>query len=321
MKVNRNFVYVISVWGFMTVVLVTASCAKADRDGEQICFRVSADATKSIISGTDMPSTYTMYVSSKFTNLTDPGNSGNYFVARPFRENSGRWVSSPASIWPLGGKLNFLSVACEDGIDVTEDVSWSGGDCSRGLVVKLKDGSCLDSEILYAAAENRTSEDGGVSLQFRHTQSWLQFSVSTNAETVRIDSIKVMDVYTGGTLRIDNRNYTSAEWSFRGHRKSDRIVPGSKGLIPQSGTPAVCNMLVPQQDACDIDIYYSLKSNPSDDWSTAVGGVYHYEADATLWRYGEKNVFCIRFDFAEITMTSSVKEWGEETVDISIEHE
>lgn len=308
-----------TVAGLLAAVCLV-SCLKTERifssfsaDRSPIEFYVSAERTKTVVSAGCLSNSYTIYASAYFRNLTDPSNSGNYFVSRPLRNDGGVWKSDPAVYWPLGGKLDFLAVACEDGAFDIGGAVWHKDDCSAGVEIPVADGSCLDSEIMFAAAVDRTSENGEVSLRFKHTQSWLQFVISTDADIIRIDDITLEDVYTGGALRISNGITPDAEWSFLEHSRMDCVVPGSQGLKPRVGEPSVCNVLVPEQDACSIVVHYSVKSSVSADWSTAVSQEYRYAAEKYPWYYGEKNIFYIKYDFTEITFKVSVDEWGEES--------
>lgn len=301
-----------------------ASCSKENvaaspDERKPIELSVAADRTKTIVDGSTLPETYTVYASAYFTSFTAPEADSDYFIAEPFRLSSGVWTSDPPVYWPVGGKLDILSIACEDGeVDVHESAVWHEGNCSEGIEVTLKDGDCLDSEILFAAAYNRTVDDGSVPMQFKHAQSWLQFVITCNRETVRIDSIVLENVHTGGLFRVSNNVYMDAEWSFRGHRKTNVIVPGSEGIIPRAGTPSVCDILVPEQDACCMEIHYSIRNSEEEDWSGARSVIYRHEAGVNPWYYGEKNVYEINFVYTEITLTPSIISWDDTYLDISV---
>lgn len=315
--------------GFVILLCVTlpfaASCTKEHAPGagdpkKPIEFTVVADKTKAIVSGTTLPETYTIYASAYFTSYTAPEADGDYFVAKPFHFFSGVWASDPAVYWPVGGKIDILSIACEnEGMDVHKNAAWHEGNCSEGIEVTLKDGDCPDSEILFAAAYNRTVEGGSVPMQFRHAQSWLQFVINFETNIIRINKIVLENVYTGGLFRVSNNVYMDAEWSFRGHRRTDMTVPGSEVIIPEAGAPSVCNVLVPEQEACDIAIYYSTKNSPSGDWSGAASTVYRYKAGPNPWFYGEKNVFQINITKKGIGMLSSVNVWDDRVEAIDFE--
>lgn len=288
---------------------------------EPIQFSAIADRTKTVVSDSFLPDSYTIYASAYFTNSTDPANSGDYFLSRPFRNVGGSWVSDPAVFWPTGCKLDFLALACEDeSFDLPGKSVWNSGNCTEEVEISIGDGEFLDSELLYAAAAGRTSESGGVSLQFNHTQNWLQFVVSCDvADILRIDRIVIKNVYTGGTLTVSNVISPDAGWSFRGHRCSDLTVTGSEGVILAAGVSPLCSILLPEQEACDISLYYSARTSTDDDWSTALSCVLHHKAGEDPWYYGEKNVFKIGFSLSEITFTSSIEPWTDEEQDIEIE--
>lgn len=311
---SRNLSYALLLF------LGAFSCTKKPpcETGAQINLYAAAEMTKSIVQDRTLPESYTIYASAFYTNPAVPSEKGNYFIAAPFRNNGAQWSASPAILWPVGGRLDFLSIACEDdALDIAGCAGWYGDNCSKGVDVTLEDGKCMNSEILFTAAHGRTAGGGGVLLNFKHAQSWLQFIVSSNQEVIRIDRIVLENVYTGGLLSIRNDIGPDAVWSFRGHRKTDRIVTGSEGLVPKAGIPSVCNILVPEQNECDIAIYYSVKDSPPDDWSTARSGIYRRKACGDVWFYGEKHTLVINFSFTEVTMTASVGEWTELDEDIT----
>lgn len=303
---------------------VTAACTKQDgirfEDGRKpIQLSAVAECTKSVVTGITMPESYTVYVSAHFTSHTAPETDCDYFVAEPFRPRQEMWTAEPTLYWPAGGELDFLAIACEDSaLDIQESVIWHEGDCSNGIELTLKDGECLNSEILFAAACSRAAGNGSVPMLFKHSQSWLQFVINTDTGILRIDGIVLENVYSGGLFRVSNNVYLDAGWTFRGHRRTDIVLPGSECLIPEEGKPSICDILVPEQDACDIVINYSVKNSPTDDWTTARHSTYRHKAGADPWFYGEKNVFRIGFSFTEITMETFTRKWTELSEDITV---
>lgn len=278
-----------------------------------------ASGAKTLIPGSELPESYTIYASSYFSSYAAPETDGNYFVALPFRKDGDVWNSSPVVFWPVGGRLDFMAIACEsDSLNIGGSAEWYEEDCSKGVELAIEDGECQLSEILFASSYGRISADGCVPLRFSHAQSWLQFVIDTDTDILRIDSVVVEKVYAGGLFRISSNIYMDAEWDFRGHRRKDRLVPGTVGLIPHPGTPELCNLLVPEQDACDMAIHYSVRSSTSSDWGTARSSIYRHKAGADPWFYGGRNVFHIGFSFSDIVVTSSVKGWNEDSYCINL---
>lgn len=285
-----------------------------------ITLHESPGGTRTILSGPDLPDSYTIYASAYFTNLTEGGYGCGYFVAKPFRKNGGLWEATPTAYWPLGGKLDFLFAAFEyTPADIGSRAVWSEGNCTKGMEVDIPDDYCPGSEILFGATLDRKPEDGSVPIRFKHAQSWLQFIIRSDvADILRIDRIVIENVYAGGTLRVSNDIYLDAEWSFRGHHRSSRTIPGSEGVTVTTGTPPVCNILLPEQEACDISLHYSVRPSAEEGWDAAESSVFHYRAAAYPWYSGEKNIYEISFDFTELTLTSTVRSWDDEPVDIDI---
>lgn len=284
-----------------------------------LCISAVAERTKTFVSGVVLPENYTIYASAYFTSYSAPESDGDYFVAIPFNRDGDIWKPDPVIYWPLGGKLDLIAIACEKNkLDIGKSAAWHEGNCSNGVEIQLEDGNCTDTEILFATAYGHTADRGSIPLNFKHAQSWLQFKVKCEKEILRIDRIVLENAYTGGLFRISNNVYADAEWIYRGHRRADITVPGSEGLIPPVNKVSVCNILVPEQDACNITVYYSVKNSPSDEWSASRNCVYRYTAGTNPWFYGEKNIYDIWFSFTEMTTLVSVEPWSGESFDIHV---
>lgn len=301
------------------LILGTCSCTKENtivQEPVPVTITATTNQVKSIVDNDALPESYTIYASAYYTNYTLPNEKGNYFIAAPFRRKGSKWVAVPARYWPTGGKLDFLFLACEDSdIDIKSCARWNENDCAKGVEVDIADGDCLNSEILFATTLGRQSQDGSVPVRFNHAQSWLHFDVITNTDVLRIDSLILKDVYTGGHFRVTNNVYTDAEWSFRGYRKTDHNVLRVK--VPGR---IVYDILVPEQDACDIMIYYCSKATRDAVWTTARPYVFHHNAEAKTWFLGEKTVYTISFTSQEIRIIPTVKPWADEEQEITAEN-
>lgn len=275
--------------------------------------------TKASVSSGPLPSDYTIYLSSFFNNETSHKASGNYLTGEPFRrKEEGSWSASPVVYWPLGGSLDFLALATKD-MDVRENATWYEDNVSRSVELKVPDGSCLDSEIMYACATSRKMDGGSVPLQFSHTQSWLQFEVASYLPgTTMIDSIVVSKTYLGGTLRIENGVFLSKDWDYRGYFRKDYTVPGSRSLVLDDSV-GTFDLLLPEQDACDIVIYFRQKAEEQTDWEKSLRRTsYTVKANPDPWFAGMRTVYTMII-LRSMSVQVSVHGWEDNDKSITID--
>lgn len=280
----------------------------------------SARGTKGAIEGTTLPVNYTIHLSSYFNSSMSPESSGDYFVDKRYNGSDGTWHSTPATYWPLGGALSFLAVAYDDNeAGLNGRVEWTKGNCTDGVEVKIPDGKCHDTEILFSSAKTKHSDEGDVDMKFIHAQSWLQFKLtSTESDIIRIDKLTILEAQDGGTLRITNGIYTTAEWLFRGYGKRNLNVPVPTGGMTLSSTPTILDILVPEQEPCAIEINYSIKEKTSGTWENARTDRITYMPSADTWYYGTRTIYNIRFSLTGITVNAEVKEWGADEMEIKL---
>lgn len=269
------------------------------------------DTRSGLVDGTSLPDDYTVHLSSYFYNDSDASKNDIYFTDKSFRKNGSVWKSNPVVFWPFGGHMSFLALACVDSdFDTLHSVEWSYPDCTKGAVLSLPDGACAESEILFGNAVSEGSGDMSVALKLYHSQSWLSFLVGAEVDGfVRIERIVIRNAYDGGSFKIDNTLFLSGEWSFRGRFRHDVVVPGSEEVV-LSGTGAVCDILLPEQGACDVVIEYRRRSSLGLEWSSVAVERYVHKASADPWYYGMKNIYEIAIGMTgEIEMKVDVEEW------------
>lgn len=250
--------------------------------------------TKAAVDGVVIPEDYTIYLSSYFNNGTYEKESGNYLYEVPFRQKlNGKWSADPAVYWPMGGDMDFLAVCCvARDYSITDGASWYSENYTKGVELNVADGAVRSSEIMYAAANGKDSEDGSVALEFIHTQSWLQFQLGQfSVNEVRLDSIVLMNAYTGGKVRIQNDVFLSHDWDFRGRFRKSVVVPGTQDLVLSRESTAYCNILVPEQQACRIGVYWKERSSSLVSWDSCRQQVSISDANFDPWYSGVKTVF------------------------------
>lgn len=297
------------------------SCSKAGFDspgaGALMVIPSSSTQTKAAVSG-ELSSDYTIFLSSYFNNETSEKASGNYSVAEPFTRTSEGWSATPVMYWPMGGNLDFLAIAAKD-LDVRGLASWYGGNATKGVELTVPERSCMDSEVMYAKASSCRESAGSVRLGFLHTQSWLQFQVAPfETGTTRIDSIVIRKTYLGGTLRIDNGVFLSAGWDYHGMTKKDYTLPESRNLVLE-GPPVTMNVLLPEQDACDISVYFTQKEPDEPSWDNySRKSCFTQQANADPWYAGERTLYTMTVH-KNLTMNATVHGWTEDNKQIKIE--
>lgn len=272
-------------------------------------FSASSALTKSIAPAGPMPSSYTLFVSSHNNYLR---NGNTLFTSRQFHSDGTVWASSPRSFWPVQGTLDFLALASEkDCLDVTASSEWSEDNPTLGVRVHVPDHAIDQSELMFASLANGSAESGR-DMKFAHSQCWLRFDIRSNVSNlVRIDSIVLKEVYTGGTFIVDNSPPArDACWNFNGHTGTDTTVPGSEGLVVTEEGGAV-NMLVPEQEECDIRIHYTVRGSSDEGWDeNSKVGQYRLEAaPGNMWWYGIKRIYRISMNYSEVQISLSLTDW------------
>lgn len=274
------------------------------------------------MSGPAIPESYSVFLSSFFTSRFTPEADGDYFVGKAFSRKGEYYQASPPVFWPVGGTLDFLALAAEDSEEeMARAASWHQENCTKGVEVTVAADSHLDSELMFGCADALCSGDGNVTLELRHCQSWLQFCLRTNAEdAVRVDSLVIENAYTGGLLRITNGIYPDAEWTFRGYKRKNVTVPLSRGLV-LGRDESICNILLPEQDECNLLLYYSTKTSAGESWNSARNTLFRYPSGDNPWFYGIRTSYNIHISLSEIKFSTSVNEWSADSYEITVQEE
>lgn len=265
--------------------------------------------------GGPLDGSYTVFLSAWMDNATASEESGNYFRGREFTsDGGGSWTASPALYWPLGGSLEFLSLALSDA-SLGRTAVWYGDNVSKGVELTVPDRSSLDSEVMYSRASSRKSSGGAVSLEFSHSQAWLRFEFARyEPGTVRLDSLVIRKAYTGGALRVESGVWLEAGWDFHGFFRRDLTLPGSRDLL-LSNPPTVLDILLPEQGACALEVWYTKRASADAPWGE---GQYHLaEASADPWHAGTRTTYTLIIR-KKLEITSSVGSWDEEQRPVTI---
>lgn len=305
-----------------TLAVGAVSCSKLSYDSAQEPYALTVAPqcaiTKAAVEGTSIPEDYTIFLSSYFNNETAGESSANYFTGEEFRHLGDKWTADPVIYWPMGGKLDFLAIAAPSSFRGA-NMSWYPQNVSRGVEVAVSDGCCLESEIMYSAASSQGVSDRGVGMNFSHSQAWLQFRLSEyESLTTRIDSIVINKAYLGGKLRIDNGIYLSADWDFHGYFRKSHTLPLSRNLV-LDGTQKTIDILLPEQPACDITVYYTQKEPSEESWNNYTRKTsFTQKANPDPWFAGTRTVYTMTVH-KNLSVQARVHEWNEDNKQIIID--
>jgi len=279
---------------------------------------VSGDVTKAAVDGTVIPEDYVISLGAYFNNESSPESSGNYLEGTFFTKGTDSWSATPTVYWPMGGYLDFLALA-SDKTDLLGSAEWYGADASRSVELTVPDGRCLDSEVMYSCASSKGSTDRSVRMNFSHSQSWIQIRIAaTETGTTRIDSIVVRKAYLGGRLRVDNGIRLNASWDYHGFFRKDYTFPESRNLVLGTGEVTM-DLLLPEQDACDITIWYTQKNADEPSWENYTRRTsFTATAGGDPWYAGSRTLYTMTV-LRQIAVKASVHDWSEDNKNITID--
>lgn len=310
----------------ISVILLAAGAVSCSKEGstahspgvplELVPSSAGSDAaTKGAVSSGPLDGEYTILLSAWFNNATAGESSGNYFRGRHFtKSGDGRWAASPALWWPLGGSLDFLALALKDTL-LGNSAVWHPGNVAKGVELAVPDRSCLDTEIMFSRSESRTVSGGAVSLSFSHAQAWISFEFARyEPGTIRLDSLVIRKPYLGGTLRLESGVYLESGWDFHGFFKKDYTLPQSRNVL-FSNPPTVIDILLPEQQACELEIWYTQRPSASVPWGEGVCHVAGAIADP--WHAGTKTTYTMIIR-KKLEISTAVSFWDEQSRPISI---
>ena len=292
----------------------------ANQQKEISLFAVNQKATRAaILDGTfpEVPIQVAAY---------DAQNSVNFFNAATFTKNvhntSDWWGCSEAKYWPLSpATINFLGYA-----NLTEgSATWSSPNNAAGVTLVMADNSGTQNDLMYAVGQGKVTQTGNalsipdkVDMVFTHAQSLLTFNVKANvASKITLKKITLNNAYFGGTLTIDNSNYsttgaqsvTSATWGSLTNQKATFDIFDGTYEVTTGSTKKADIMVVPNPAGTSFDSFtltYRI-AGVDKDLTYTFTPVDRNLAKAT------KYVYDINFTLHEIFINASVTEWTSTT--------
>lgn len=255
--------------------------------------------------------------------------AGNFFTETVFSKNGVYWKGG--RYWPIStATISFLAVTETGGGQDMVEVTFDGNMASKATV-ELAGNNVLDqNDVMYAAAQATHTQGAdytAVPMEFKHALSWINFAVKTNLTSaqasVKINSIKLNNAVTDGTLTVEYTNYDKAEtpslnagWSNRTNKGS--VVVPNTAANAEAGVQTLTNtfetygngiLVLPGNSADSFTINYTLDQD-----GTAQTYNYTYTFDpAVNWEMAHKYTYNISISFTEIEVEPTVKKW--ETVD------
>ena len=214
--------------------------------------------------------------------------------------------------WPFGGvKVDFLAYALTPAAKEALSPTFHSDTHAREFTIADWNTFNNQYDVMYAVANGCVAgTDGNVSLAFNHAQALIAFTAKKSATTtvdLTINKITVKDLEYVGTLTVDNyRANLKAGWTISAH--GDKDLSAAEGIadfpytLNSTATQLTTNLLIPEQDAKQIVINYSMGGKTFD---------FELNIPRTRWEMGKKYTFNLEFSAAEITFTTSVGDWTE----------
>ena len=316
---------------------------------------VAQKATRTPITGTDFPTTLSIYVSAWNSVSKD------YFKNIEFKKGteSSETTWKAGKLWPVNGVTSFLAYAFTPATQTKKvmdenTAEWGSSDANWAKQVSFDfsskslcynpvaaEGSAVATEangtpyvdLLYANAD-QTKEKiyANVEMEFKHSGAWIVFNVkldkdldAQNSQLI-VNNFELVNIHKGGKLTIDNKivGGAQASWDFTSCPAEDYQVESfpqantdlTKGL-KLSTADAIFGVVLPEQQQTAIQFKYTLSSTNSA--FTAQTATYTHNLDRfKKWEMGKKYVYTITISFSEIKIEPSVKNWDETSENIGI---
>ena len=171
----------------LTIALV--SCSKLDENLSEISINaITVLSTKGFVTGETLADTDINAARAIYVSAYDNTTSRNYFVGHTFYKPEGAtlWSNYSGStkspdFWAPAGKLDFLAYSASGSAPAAV---WNSDRAVSGVELTISEDGLKD-DILYASATGCRSTDGSVSLQFRHTQAWVELRLSSSTKRNR----------------------------------------------------------------------------------------------------------------------------------------
>lgn len=305
-------------------------------ESHEIAFApISKPTTRSTVDGTDFPTAYSI-----IANAYDITNSRAFFDAAKTFTNvatTTNWTTSPKAYWPLSAtSISFLAYA-ELNPAAVSPVTWTN---TQTLVLNMADNNSAQKDLMYACGFGAVTTSGtnglnfptNVGMQFKHAQSWVTFTVNSDATSdglVTLTSITLNDANYSGTYTVTHTGWnstTAGDHSVAGvwsniSSNQDIIVPGwTEAAVAYqavaSNAQSVGNgLLVVPDDAASTDDFSSFTIAYKVDGKSYT---YTYTPASLDLEQGKKYIFNITFKLHEIIIAPTVLDWTSDSTNIDV---
>lgn len=316
---RNRYIYII-----VAVTAVMSACTRTEIESrnDSISFKpVAAKATKTIISGTEYP-TSESFVVSAFHNGTDA-----YFEDLTASHGSTYWETSPAQYWPLNGSLTFRAYSpASAGLTIDSD-GVSVSDYTVQTAAQQTTDLCYASATVADCSQHPDS----VPLTFSHALTQVVFRVkaaeyyNTNAQTV---SLAVTSMSIGGVFSIGDL-LSSGTWdnlnSLYTYSLSSSSTPLTYDADHLPETTVISSALyIPQElsGVATLNVGYSIVQETNTTTYTLTNPPVSIPLAGTIteWLPGKKYIYTITIGMNNvITFTASAVNWLEENEEIIVE--
>lgn len=181
-------------------------------------------------------------------------------------------------------------------------------------------------DLLYANADQTKEKDyQTANMQFKHSGAWIVFNVklgtdiSQNNVEFSINTFKLLNVHTGGTLNIDNKVVGGAKAAWEFVKAADYDVESFAQFDVEDDKTYAFGAILPEQQQTAIEFEYTLKPASGNTSFTAQTATYTHNLDRfNKWEMGKMYEYNITISFSEIEIKPSVKNWDDTSEDIDI---
>ena len=209
--------------------------------------------------------------------------------------------------WPFGGvKVDFLAYALTPEAKLSLAPTFHDETHAREFTMDSWN-TCDDQcAVMYAVANGCVpGASGEVNMTFKHAQALLAFTAKKSATTdveLKINKITVKGLEYEGNLKVDNyRAQLKVGWTITAD--GDKDLPEAVTFpytLTNTAVKITDNLLIPEQDAKEIVINYSMGGKTFD---------YSLNIPRMHWEMGKKYTFNLEFSAAEITLNATVSDW------------
>lgn len=270
-----------------------------------------------------------------------PINGITSFLAYAFTPASNSVMNGNTAVWGVSDQdwaksISFAFV--DNSSSPSAEKTLFHGTASAGAVQTCSTTPSVDEQqegtpyvdLLYANADQtKEKEYSAVNMEFKHSGAWIVFHVklgtdiSASNAALKINTFKLLNVHTGGTLNIDNKvvGGAKATWDFGTIAAADYGVesfPQTSGLELDGTTNIYAfGAILPEQQQTAIQFEYTLSSTSGA--FTAQTATYTHNLDRfNKWEMGKKYVYNITINFSEIEIAPTVTDWTSSSEDIAI---